>query len=50
MNHIATFVQEPVQRLVLRGGGRKNREEDEDEEVYFLSLCKASYFQRFNAS
>ncbi len=32
------MAQAPIQRLVLRGGGRKNRDEDEDEdEVSFAA-------------
>ncbi len=29
---MTNMVQGPIQRLVLRGGGRKNRDEDEDED------------------
>ncbi len=29
---MTNMVQAPIQRLVLRGGGRKNRDEDEDDE------------------
>jgi hypothetical protein len=50
IRHMTPFFQEPLQRLVLRGGGRKNRDEDEDDEDevhtfvshHFLTVCLTS--------